>query len=361
MNKTAINLNMKEKLRESGLWFLMLGCLWGCDDYNRTAVEESFYVNRSSLSMFVGEQVQLTASPTEATYRWATEDPAVALITDGLVEAAGEGATNIVADNGVVQIKVAVTVVVRIPLTGVELSEETLEMSPGDKKNILVTLVPDNANDVPQATWTSENTQVAIVNEEGEITALTEGVTRIVYRIGDFEKTVGIDVATTRPFNGPHILSAAAPCVIPAADFDFGGEGNAFHDNDSGNSVGNDNYRKSGGDTQGSPVEIEGNGTNIGYTAAGEWLLYTVEVHDAGVYLADVNLSANGTGGKFHLEIDGADVTGSIAIPNNGSWNSWRWHPSPPLKITLTEGKHKIKYYFDGASHNLKDLRFTKE
>jgi hypothetical protein len=350
-----------KKITGAGISLLMLGCLWGCDDYNRTNVEESFYVNRSALLLFAGDQMQLTASPTEAVYHWSSGDDAVARVTGGLVEAVGEGSTVIVADNGLTQVSVPVTVVIRIPLTGIELSEQALELFPGDKKKVRVALIPENANDIPPATWTSENSGLAMVDQAGEITAMAEGVTRVVYRTGDFEKAVLVDVATTRPFKGPHVLSAASPRVIAAADFDLGGEGNAFHDNDSGNSTGNDNYRKKGGDAGSFAVEVEGDGNNIGYTGAGEWLIYTVEVEDAGAYLAEVSLSANGNDAKFRLEADGQDVTGTVRVPNNGSWNNWRWFPSPALRISLTEGRHKITYYFEGGSHNLKGLRFTKE
>ncbi len=353
---------MNDTFFKSGSWFLLFSCMIGCGEYEEKEVEENIYVNQGSLSLFVGEQVQLTASPVEGSYSWLCEDPAVATVTgEGLVEAVGEGSATIVVTNGDTETKVPLTAVVRIALEDVQLSETTIELFPGNKKSILVTFIPENVNDIPEWSWRSENTDVVTVDESGEITAVGEGVAHIQYRIGDLVKTIVADIATSRPFNGAHVFSLASPCVIKAGDFDLGGEGNAFHDQDSGNSVGNDNYRQSGGDKQGFPVEVEGNGNNIGYTNAGEWLLYTVEVQDAGVYLADVNLSANGNSGKFHLEVDGADVTGSVNIPDNGSWSNWRWYPSPPLKLTLTEGKHRIRYYFEGASHNLKDLRFTKE
>lgn len=364
MDKLLALLKIKEKLLKPCLCILLTGFLWGCDDYERTGVEESIYVNQSSLSMFVGGQVQLTASPADnATYTWTSEDPAVATVSNGLVEAVGEGVTNIVAGNGIAETKVPVTVDIRIPLTGIQLSENTLEMSPDEYTTVLITLVPDNANDIPATTsWTSENTSVAVVDAGGKITAIAEGVTSIVYRIGDMEQTVVVDVATSRPFKGPHILSAAAPCVIPAADFDLGGEGNAFHDNNSSNSTGNDNYRKNGGDSNSYPVEVEGDGNNIGYTGAGEWLLYTVEVEDAGDYLAEVSLSAAGSGGKFHLEVDGTDVTGSVDVPNNGSWSNWRWlETASPVTLTLTAGRHQITFYIENSGYNFRTLRFTKK
>ncbi len=351
---------MTKKLMKYGLWILLPGFLWGCDDYSRTGVEENIYVNKSSFSMFVGDQVQLTASPTEATYNWTSEDPTVAKVNNGLIEAVGEGATNIVASNGIAQTKVSVNVIIRIPLTDVKLSEDAIEMSPGDNKNVLVTLIPDNANDVPVASWSSENTDVAVVSEGGEITAVSEGVTNIVYHIGDFEKTITVDVSTTRPFNGPHIISVNEPCEIMAADFDLGGEGNAFHDADPGDNSGQGgNYRRQGGDTQSDAVDVEGFGQNVGWTGFGEWLLYSVDVQTEGEYLVDVQTAVPGSG-SFHLEVDGENVTNTINVPDTGGWGNFVWNPSPEMTMNLTAGKHKIKYYFEGG-HNLRALRFTKK
>jgi len=352
---------MKKKLFKSGLCALLLVSVWACDDYNRTGVDESVYVNKSSLTLFVGEQIQLTASPTvNATYIWSSEDPTVANVSNGLVEAVGEGVTNIVASDRIAQTKVAVTVITKIPLTGIQLSKNRLEMSPNQSTSVQIIYIPDYANDIPKTTsWISENTSVAVVDAGGKISAIAQGVTNIVYRIGDIVKTIVVDVSTTRPFNGPHILSATAPCTISAADFDLGGEGNAFHDNDTGDNSGQSgNYRKQGGDTQGGAVDVEGFGLNVGWTGAGEWLLYSVEVQDNGKYLVEVQTSVPGSG-SFHLEVDGVNVTNTVSVPNTNGWGNFIWNPSPGIAMNLTAGKHKIKFYFEGGL-NFRAIRFTK-
>ena len=285
-------------------------------------------------------------------------------MSNGLVEAVGEGTTNIIASDGIAETKVPVTVETKIALTGIVLSEDTLELSPDDAITVHVTLIPENANDVPETTsWTSGNTSVAVVDESGTITAIAEGETDMIYREGSFADTIVVYVSNTRPFNGPHTLSATAPCTVYAADFDFGGEGNAFHDSNSSNSTGNDDYRQNGGDTGSYAVEVQGSGftTNIGYIAAGEWLVYTVEVKDAGKYVFELNESASETS-AFHLEVDGTDVTGTITIPSNGSKSNYIWlELDSPIILDLTEGRHQIKFYFEISGYNFRALRFTKE
>lgn len=336
---------------------------FGCDDYVRTEVTKDIYVNKLSLSAFVGDQIQLIASPTDETYqyKWSSEDTNVATVDEkGLVQIVGEGSTNIIVSDGNASRQIPVTAIIRIPLTDVILSETSLELLPGARKTILVTNVPDNANDIPPYNWYSENPDIVTVNEIGELTVVGEGTTNIIYCLGEIEKKVSIDAAYTRPFMGPHVLSAAKPCEIPAANFDLGGEGYAFHDADAANRT-NNNYRRNNGDPLSDAVDIEGNGVNIGYTNVGEWLLYTVEVQDAGEYFAEISLSANGINGKYRLEVDGENVTGTVIVPNNGSWGDWRWHPVPPLEINLPAGKHKIKFFFEGSDFNLRALRFTKK
>ena len=188
--------------------------------------------------------------------------------------------------------------------------------------------------------------------------------TGAVYYDGSNDNVPVAPPAKTLPFKGPHILSAAAPCVIPLRDFDLGGEGAAFHDNNAAHESGNTAYRRNAGDTDSDPVDIEG-GLNVAYTAAGEWLVYTVTVEDAGTYAVDVNMSVNTSSGfSFHFEVNNVNQTGTLSAPNNGSWAAYRWvyetNPNLPQPVlNLTRGTHKIKFYMETAGANIMDMRFV--
>ena len=109
------------------------------------------------------------------------------------------------------------------------------------------------------------------------------------------------------------------------------------------------------------PWKLKVTGIISGTPVQGEWLLYTVDVEDAGEYVAEVSLSAAGSGGKFHLEVDGTDVTGSIDVPDNGSWSDWRWlETASPVILTLTAGRHQITFYIENSGYNFRALRFTR-
>ncbi|MDR2087523.1 MAG: carbohydrate-binding protein [Dysgonamonadaceae bacterium] len=163
-----------------------------------------------------------------------------------------------------------------------------------------------------------------------------------------------------KPFKGPHILSAAAPCIIPMRDFDIGGEGVAFHESDEQNQNGydEDDYRRSHGDPSSYSVDIVERQC-IGWTVTGEWLIYTVEVTDPGEYQLSVSASALTTTSTFHLEVDNQDVSGSVSIPNTGDWLQWVWCPAEPLKVYLTAGSHQIKFYYEAGGSNLHELKLT--
>jgi hypothetical protein len=174
-----------------------------------------------------------------------------------------------------------------------------------------------------------------------------------------------LNVVESMPFNGPHILSAASPCVIQARDFDYGGEGLAFHDSNSSNDAGG-TYRQNNGDAAGAVVDVE-NALNIGYTNSGEWQVYTVEVQDAGLYKVDVYMSVNNdNGASFSYSIDG-EKSATVKAPNNGSLNDWRWVfetyselVSQQPTFRLSAGKHKIRFTVEGGGFNVMSHKFTR-
>jgi CSLREA domain-containing protein len=125
---------------------------------------------------------------------------------------------------------------------------------------------------------------------------------------------------------------------IGPADFDNGGEGVAYHDLDAVNRGGR--YRETGVDID--KAWENGDGNVVGWTKAGEWLEYTVNVEVAGAYNFDFFMKSNGPGGKFHLEVDGVNKTGSLTVPDTGGWYS------NPLEVSksgvqLTAGTHVLR------------------
>jgi len=142
------------------------------------------------------------------------------------------------------------------------------------------------------------------------------------------------------PFGG---TPAAVPGLIEAENFDDGGQNIGYFDTSAGNNGGK--YRQT-------DVDIEttsdlGGGYSIGWVNAGEWLKYTVSVTSLANYILDLRLAAASTGGIVHLEVDGADATGPISVPNTGGWQSWQ--TVSIAGIPLTTGTHVLRLVFDTA------------
>ena len=89
---------------------------------------------------------------------------------------------------------------------------------------------------------------------------------------------------------------------------------------------------------------------NIAYILTGEWLEYSVNVSATGKYDMEFRVAKDGTGGLFHVEIDGVNVTGSVTVPNTGGWQTWQTVKVP--NINLTKGAHIMKVVFDSDYMN---------
>lgn len=166
------------------------------------------------------------------------------------------------------------------------------------------------------------------------------------------------DEVKTKPFGGkPHVI----PGKIEAENFDRGKPQEAYRDFDEKN-LGAD-YR---GPTQ---VDIEkrpdaSNGYGVGWTRKDEWLVYSVSVASSGTYEVEFPVASNKKGGKFHLELDGKDISGPIQVPDTGGWQRLKKIKKKGLR--LKKGRYLLKMVMDseGPSGSIGDidyLLFTKQ
>ncbi|MDR0993917.1 MAG: carbohydrate-binding protein [Verrucomicrobiota bacterium] len=121
---------------------------------------------------------------------------------------------------------------------------------------------------------------------------------------------------------GPYANSPATiPGYISAIKFDEGGQGFGYSDTTTANEGGV--YRPRDG------VGIAADagamdGYSVGWTAAGEWLQYTVHVLTGGTYEVKARVAAAGSGGQFRIWVDNANK-GTANVPNTGSWTKYAW------------------------------------
>lgn len=149
------------------------------------------------------------------------------------------------------------------------------------------------------------------------------------------------------------------PGRLEIEDFDQGGEGLTFHDTDT-KDEGGAGYRTDNGG-----VDIVGTetGYGIGYTAQGEWLEYTVEVTEPGMYAVDAYGASGISGSAFTLSVDqgnGMQLMTTVNIPcvADNDWSKYGIAHSV-CSVPLTVGRHIIRLTITGAYANIDYIDFS--
>lgn len=149
----------------------------------------------------------------------------------------------------------------------------------------------------------------------------------------------------------------AIPGVVFAVDYDMGQPGAAYLDQTT-NSPYNTGaaYRNDSVDIEvcndGAPTL----GYDVGWLDAGDWMKYSVAI-PPGPFSIAARVAANAAGARFHVEVGGSDVTGSINVPNTGGWQSWA--TLAPRVFTNATSAESFRVVIDTAGFNLHWLRFT--
>ncbi|HTF20288.1 MAG TPA: carbohydrate-binding protein [Chryseolinea sp.] len=177
-----------------------------------------------------------------------------------------------------------------------------------------------------------------------------------------------------KPFSDArHSGAQVIPGRLQFEFFDEGGEGLAFHDNDTVNS-GSGALNPADGTYLNEfrihePVDIsytkfreplidnspynlvapEPDQLYIGWTAPGEWIKYTIDVKESGRYKLGLMYTAN-QNGQISLAVNDVDVTGAIDVPSTfvaddtiawRQWHHWNYLDKIPV-IELPEGMHTL-------------------
>ncbi|RKE17416.1 discoidin domain-containing protein [Streptomyces sp. TLI_171] len=147
---------------------------------------------------------------------------------------------------------------------------------------------------------------------------------------------------------------AAVPGTVQAENYDTGGPGTGYFVN-SVNGTGN-GYRADGVDLE--ATSDTGGGYNLGWTSAGQWQRYTVDVATAGTYSVVFRYAAPAAvTGALHLaDASGANLTGPVALPATGGWQTWG---DAAAQLTLPAGRQVLTLAQDSGGWNLNSLRLT--
>jgi hypothetical protein len=195
-------------------------------------------------------------------------------------------------------------------------SSGSIALTAGTKYNIKLDYYENQVGAVAQLRWSSASTLKAII------------------------PTSQLYPSVIAPVQTPYGGTAwAVPGTIQVENYDVGGEGIAYHDNDAANNGGA--YRSGGVDIVGG----HDGGFVIGWThGGGEWLEYTVNVASAGNYTLEARVSSIDGGGKFHVEFNGIDKTGQFIMPAYTGVLTWQ---TLTKTVSLQAGQQVMKIALD--------------
>jgi hypothetical protein len=153
------------------------------------------------------------------------------------------------------------------------------------------------------------------------------------------------------PYGG---TAAAVPGTVQAANYDTGGQGVAYNVT-SVNGTAN-SYRSDGVDLE--ACTDSGCGYDIGWTAAGQWFKYTVNVATAGTYTLSLRLAAPTavTDGLHIANSAGTSLTGPVTVPATGGWQDWT---TVTASVTLPAGVQTLTIDQDNAGWNIHYMAFA--
>lgn len=166
--------------------------------------------------------------------------------------------------------------------------------------------------------------------------------TKMTITFGGFAPPITV---IQEPYNN---IIATIPGTIEAEKYDLGGQGIAYNDLTPTNE---------GAAFRSDAVDIEtyGNGFNVGYILADEWLEYTVNV-SAGKYKIDASVASNLSGKGFRVELDGVTIA-NFSVPNTGGWQTFQ--TSSIDNVILTAGKKTLRIYATTGDFNIDKLTFV--
>ncbi|MBN2686454.1 MAG: carbohydrate-binding protein [Pontiellaceae bacterium] len=139
---------------------------------------------------------------------------------------------------------------------------------------------------------------------------------------------------------------------IQAENFDNGGNGIAYHNENSVNPGGI--YRTN--ETVGIEATSDsGGGYNVGWTADGDWLEYTMKASAAGTYNLRLRVASTNAA-SVQLSAFGEDITGTWTIPSTGGLQTWK---TVSKEVFLEPGQQVLRINVLGGGVNLNWIEFV--
>ncbi|MBO7413048.1 MAG: carbohydrate-binding protein [Fibrobacter sp.] len=185
---------------------------------------------------------------------------------------------------------------------------------------------------------------------QGEFKNLADKISNIP--LADFSNPV-----PQAPFKGAFVF----PALVQAEDYDEGGQGVSYSDKDIANQ--GNVYREDGVDVVGlecsdSAATKDCKGYAIGFTQAGEWMEYSVNVPADGKYIVKANVASAFETSSFMLLVDNDAVTDTIVVPKTDT--TWKVYEEIDVgTVELKQGEHVVRLLVTGDYLNVDWIQFA--
>ena len=148
----------------------------------------SLTLTPKTMSLNIGEsgslELQILPNDCNEILEWKSSDPSVATVNAGDIKALAAGTTTITVRGSNTSASATVTVIDPYAVTGVTLDRTTLSLEMGETATLVATVLPEDARD-KTVTWSSGNTAVATVDQQGKITTVSPGTAQITVTTKD--------------------------------------------------------------------------------------------------------------------------------------------------------------------------------
>jgi hypothetical protein len=213
---------------------------------------------------------------------------------------------------------------------------------------------PDNGPQPLTYAWTQLSGPAATLananSSQPSFTPATAGTYVFRLTVNDGAASSSDDISVTATSGGSSIN---LPGRLQVEAYRNGGEGVGYHDLSAGNTGGQ--YRTDDVDME--ATTDAGGGYNVGWTDAGEWVAYDVNVTASGTYSLTARLaSANGGTKTAIVSLDGADVA-TFNFTDASGWQSWK--DVAVSGVSLSAGAHILRITMGTGGFNVNYIDFA--
>lgn len=196
-------MNKKNVLIAVLSFLMILTGLSSCSSDDGIAVT-GISLDKSTLSLLKREiaNLKVKISPENASNQdvtWNSSDKSVALIEDnGNVIAIGPGKATISVVSNDGNFMASCLVTVNVDVSSIHLSVDSITINKGETKSLIATVLPDDASD-KNIIWSSSDTNIAVVDDNGSITAINGGSAYIKATSADSKVTAECHITVIVP------------------------------------------------------------------------------------------------------------------------------------------------------------------